>query len=384
MSDPNSICSPYPRLENAPISSAALLPLVWDQTVDFACALLDGNGTIVGWHGAAQNVFGYTEEEALGRNIDAIFSPEDQQLGMPAQERLVAAVSGRSEDDRWHLRKDGARVWITGTLGALRRDGKVVGFAKVMRNRTDLKMQIESLRNRAERAEGHLVTRDRSFARLAHELRNALAPLTNAAELLTHIPELDRGKFPLAILKRQITLIERMARDLSEVAQLNAGKLRLDRQPIDICTELQQIAETIRCRAEQKRQTLRALVPPTPLMITADRQRLHQIFFNLLDNSIKYTPEGGHIWLKCLPDEGNVLVRVEDDGAGISRELLPLIFDLFTQEAPEESGGGYGVGLSLVKDLVEAHGGAVEVRSEGKGRGSEFSVRLPLAPETEQ
>jgi signal transduction histidine kinase len=123
------------------------------------------------------------------------------------------------------------------------------------------------------------------------------------------------------------------------------------------------------------------LVPPVPVAIVADRERVHQIVFNLLHNAIKYTPAGGRIWLRCTVEIDHAVIKVEDTGVGIEPSLLPVIFDLFTQENPQQSEGGFGVGLSLVRDLVHAHGGFVEVRCDGKGHGCEFSVRLPLRPD---
>jgi len=125
-------------------------------------------------------------------------------------------------------------------------------------------------------------------------------------------------------------------------------------------------------------QDLTVLIPPAAVEIWADRERVHQIVFNLLHNAIKYTPEYGRIWLHCTSDPDYAVITVEDTGIGISAELLPVIFDLFTQENPSHSEGGFGVGLSLVKDLVDAHQGFVEVSCDGKGKGAVFAVRLPL------
>ncbi len=162
------------------------------------------------------------------------------------------------------------------------------------------------------------------------------------------------------------------------MVRFGAGKLRLDKQAFDLAADLREIAETVRAECDQKLQRLEVLVPPAPVAIHADRERVHQIVFNLLHNASKYTPRGGRIWLQCTVEIDQAVIKVEDTGIGVPAMLLPVIFELFTQENPHQSGGGFGVGLSLVKDLVDAHGGFVEVRSPGKGQGSEFSVRLPL------
>jgi signal transduction histidine kinase len=181
-----------------------------------------------------------------------------------------------------------------------------------------------------------------------------------------------------AIVDRQIALIESMARDLMDTARISTGKFQLNRVPLDLGVELAEIVHTARARAGEKQQEIMLFVPDTPVMVCADRQRIHQIFFNLLDNAKKYTQAGGHIWVKCIVEAESVLVKVEDDGRGIDASMLPVIFDLFTQESADNAVDGLGIGLAVVKTLVDAHDGRMEVRSDGKGKGSEFAVRLPL------
>jgi two-component system CheB/CheR fusion protein len=354
-----------------------LLAAFWQQTPDYACLLLDPNGIIVGWCGAAESVFGYTQADVLGESIDIIFTEGDIAIGIPTLERTIAAGNGRAEDDRWHVRKDKARIWVSGAMVAIRDHDKVLGFAKVVRDRTDLKTQVESLNRRSDGLEGSLKGQEALFARIAHELRNSITPLSNSIELLTKLANLPEATFALTIAKRQAALLDRMVTDLAEVARVKSGKLLLVKQQVEVVAELQTIANSIRDRARHKHQDLVLLAPPPPLVIWADRQRFHQIIFNLLDNAIKYTGDHGHIWLKCIAEDDALLIKVQDDGFGIAPELLPLIFNLFAQEAPELSAGGMGVGLALVKELVEAHRGFMEVRSDGRGKGSEFSVRLP-------
>lgn len=182
----------------------------------------------------------------------------------------------------------------------------------------------------------------------------------------------------MSVVTRQVTQVERMMADLADVVRLGVGKLTLSRTEFDLGAEIVDIANVVESDVEAKHQTIDVLVPPAPVLIQADRQRVHQIVFNLLHNAIKYTPARGRIWIRCTVEVSHAVIRVEDTGIGIDAALLPVIFDLFTQENPDESGGGFGVGLSLVKDLVYAHGGFVEVRCDGKGQGSEFTVRLPL------
>lgn len=363
------------------LSAERALSLLWQQSPDFAFVLMDAHGRIVGWRAAAPSMFGYAEDEVLGRPFDFIFTEEDRALGLHTLEQQVAVSVGRSEDDRWHVRKDGARIWVCGSLVALRESGQHVGYAKVMADRTNLRAQLETLENRLDHAHDALRGRDLFFGRLTHEVRNALGPILSVTQLVERkglvTPDLD---MPLTIVKRQVAQMERMMGDLTEVVRFGAGKLQLVKERIDLGRNLQEIAAAIQPDADRKLQQLSVLVPPAPLWIDADKARVHQIVFNLLHNAVKYTPRGGRIWLHCTAEVDQAVSKVEDTGMGMAAELLPVIFDLFTQENPHQSEGGFGVGLLLVRDLVVAHGGFVEVRCDGRDRGSEFTVRLPLGP----
>ncbi|MFM9928299.1 HAMP domain-containing sensor histidine kinase [Variovorax sp. H27-G14] len=359
-----------------PVKAAALL---WQQSPDIGFVLLDTAGAITSWQGAAAALFGYAESEIVGQLIDVLFVEEDRALGLPELERQIAVSAHRSEDDRWHLRKDGARIWVTGSMVALRDQGRHVGFVKVMADRTNLRAQIETTENRLRRAHDTIQGRDAFFGRLVHEVRNALGPARIAAEIMDKKGLLidDLAK-PAGVVNRQVVLVERMMDDLAEVVRFGAGKLSLTKTKFDLGAEIVEIANVVLADAAKKQQTLSVFIPAAPVPLLADRQRLHQIVFNLLHNAIKYTPAGGKIWLRFTVEIDYAVINVEDTGIGIDPSLLPVIFEMFTQENPQQSEGGFGVGLSLVRDLVHAHGGFVDVRCDGKGHGTEFSVRLPL------
>ncbi|AMM26223.1 PAS domain-containing sensor histidine kinase [Variovorax sp. PAMC 28711] len=366
-------------MSNNTLTPEHALGLLWQQAPDFAFVLLDAGGTIIGWRGASEAMFGYTEAEVLGQPLELIFTEQDRALGLHILEKQVAVATDRSEDDRWHLRKDGMKIWVAGSLVALREDGVHVGFAKVMCDRTNLRAQLDTTENRLAHAHDALRGRDIFFGRLTHEVRNALGPIRSVTQLIER-KGLATGdlQMPISIVKRQVGQMARMMDDLAEVVRFGAGKLRLEKQSFELGADLKEIAETVRAECDQKLQRLEVLVPQAPVILHADRERVHQIVFNLLHNASKYTPQGGRIWLQCTVEIDQAVIKVEDTGIGVPASLLPVIFELFTQENPHQAGGGFGVGLSLVKDLVGAHGGFVEVRSPGKGQGSEFSVRLPL------
>ncbi len=376
---PHSPAPAQPPGSATAIDPAKAAALLWQQSPDIGFVLLDTAGAITSWQGAAVALFGYAESEIVGHLIDVLFVEEDRALGLPELERQVAVSAHRSEDDRWHLRKDGARIWVTGSMVALRDQGRHVGFVKVVADRTNLRAQIETTENRLRRAHDTIQGRDAFFGRLVHEVRNALGPAHIAAEIMDKkgllIDELAK---PAGVVNRQVVLVERMMDDLAEVVRFGAGKLSLTKTTFDLGAEIVEIANVVLADAAKKQQTLSVFVPPAPVPLLADRQRLHQIVFNLLHNAIKYTPAGGKIWLRFTVEIDHAVIKVEDTGIGIDPSLLPVIFELFTQENPQQSEGGFGVGLSLVRDLVHAHGGFVDVRCDGKGHGTEFSVRLPL------
>jgi CheY-like chemotaxis protein/two-component sensor histidine kinase len=220
---------------------------------------------------------------------------------------------------------------------------------------------------------------------LAHELRNPLAPLRNAAEIL-QTPEATPHERKQAqhIIGRQIENMSRMIDDLLDVARITEGKIELRKEPVALEAVLTAAASLVRSGCAARHQELAVALPAKPVFLSGDATRLEQVFNNLLGNACKYSGDGCHISLSAERNQGaeppEVIVRVSDDGAGIDAELLPRVFDLFVQEtcALDRAHGGLGIGLTLVSRLVKLHGGSVEAHSEGLGRGSEFVVHLPI------
>jgi PAS domain S-box-containing protein len=355
------------------------MKLLEQQTLEHAIVLIDINGIITRWNPAAERILGYTPDEVLGRSISLIFTDTDNAMGATQHERQIASSVGMAEDDRWHVRKDGAKIWGSGTLTPLRnRSGHLIGYGKIMRDRTDIRLHMTALQAQLAQVNEELERRDHYFAGLAHEIRNALTPLTSVLSILPG-GQTDRENTALAVARRQLKVLTKLAQDAASLATIHAGKLHLRREKFELGDWLRGVAASMEEQATRKSQTLEVLPVPGPVMIEADPQRLHQLVFNLLHNAVKYTPPGGKIWLKLTQEDKAAVVRVEDNGIGIDAQLLPKIFDLFAQASVGDSEGGLGVGLSLVRDLARAHGGIVEVRSEGVGKGSEFTLRLPLA-----
>lgn len=253
-------------------------------------------------------------------------------------------------------------------------------------NRTNAELEKSILeRARVEEALRDADRRkDEFLATLAHELRNPLAPIRNSL----HILRLSNVSDPAAeqvceMIERQVSYLVRLVDDLLEVSRITRGKVELRMEPVELAAIIRSAVEASRPLIQASGHQLAISLPPQPLILVGDSVRLTQIFANLLNNAAKYMNAGGQIWLSAKRQDGSVLVSVRDTGNGISAEMLPHIFKMFTQvdRSKRQSQGGLGIGLTLVKTLAEMHGGQVEARSPGLDQGSEFVVRLPLSKE---
>ena len=223
--------------------------------------------------------------------------------------------------------------------------------------------------------------KDQFLAMLAHELRNPLAPITTAAQLLqrgTLTPE--RARQASDIIVRQAEHMTDLVNDLLDVSRVTRGLAEIEKEDLDVTGIVHGAVEQVRPLLDMKRHELKLELWDQPLHVSGDRTRLVQVVSNILNNAAKYTPSGGRITLKAGSEDGEAVIAVCDNGQGIEPQMLPYIFDLFTQaeRTPDRSQGGLGIGLALVKSLVALHGGRVAAYSDGPGRGSEFVVRLPL------
>ncbi len=368
--------------EQYPAQVERLLRLVPMQSREHALIILGTDARVLWWSPGAEFMFSRKCADMIGQPTSVLFTPEDVQKGIPEQEIEIARGFGKAEDDRWQVRPDGSRFWATGMLTALRDEsGNLLGYCKIIRNRTDLKEQLDTLHNQVEALTKLDQQKNIFLATLSHELRNPLTPLVNAVQLLRmNSPVLGNMEFPVKLIERQVDFIRRLVDDLSEVTRVSLGKVRLDKRHILLRDVLSNAIEATRPLLEERRHNLQLVLPSDPIALQGDADRLYQVFVNLINNAVKFTPDEGRIWVKATTEGDEAVVRVEDTGVGIPHEMLPRIFDLFTQVDTPISHGGLGIGLALVKDLVALHGGSVQVRSEGMGKGSEFTVRLPLRP----
>jgi signal transduction histidine kinase len=251
--------------------------------------------------------------------------------------------------------------------------------------RTNLSLQKE-VAERA-RAEGALHEADRNkdefLAMLAHELRNPLAPIRNALQLMRMKTSESQQQWAQEVIHRQLAYLTRLVDDLLDVSRITRGRITLAREPLDVATLINRAVETIEPLLQEREHKLTLQIPPDPLRVDGDSTRLTQALGNVLGNAAKYTERGGRIDLLCTRQGTDVEIRIRDNGIGIPGDLLPRIFDLFTQldRRSDHALTGLGIGLALVRRLVEMHGGSIVAFSDGAGTGSEFVIRLPLLGE---
>lgn len=358
-----------------------------EQVEDYAIFMTDTEGRATSWNEGVLRVLGFEEEEFLGQDIiPTIFTPEDVARGVPQAELAEAAATGSSNNDRWMRRKDGTYFWAAGvTTGLHDEAGKLLGFMKVMRDQTERKQIEDELREVAAELSEADRRKTEFLATLGHELRNPLAPIRTGLEaikLAKHDPAmLEEVR---STMERQVQQMVRLIDDLLDVSRITQGKLELRTCRVAMTDVVQSAVEATRPYIDEAGHELTVTLPEKTIFVDADPNRLAQVFSNLLNNSTKYTPDGGHIWLTVERQDGDVMVTVKDDGVGIPAEMLDEIFEMFTQiDRPLEKGhSGLGIGLTLVKRLVELHNGRIKVQSAGPDQGSEFSVRLPILIES--
>jgi len=274
------------------------------------------------------------------------------------------------------VRADGAVRWMLSQARIVRSfTGEAERVFGINLDITERKLAEETLRQADRR-------KDEFLAMLAHELRNPLAAIQNGLSL-ARVEDLDieQKRWNDEMLDRQVGQLGRLIDDLLDVSRITQHKIELKRRRVPVQRLLQRSIDSTRPQIEDARHQLTVELVEQPLWVDADASRMEQVFVNLLANAAKYTHEGGRLTVRLTQDDGQAVVSVADSGIGIAHEMLPRVFDLFTQaeQGLDRSQGGLGIGLTLVRRLVELHGGAVSAKSEGIGRGSEFTVRLPLA-----
>jgi signal transduction histidine kinase/CheY-like chemotaxis protein len=314
--------------------------------------------------------------------VQSFFFPEDQDRIMHQFFPSVLETGHGEIEVRFRHFKTGAARWMAYKVLTLPgADGRPVAFGTVSQDVTERRRLEDDLRRVAEELSDADRRKNEFLAMLAHELRNPLAPISNAVQALS-LGRRDETAVDSAseMLERQVGQIIRLVDDLLDVSRISRGKIALRRERIELSRIIDQAVEASRALYQSMNQQLTVTLPSEPVYLNADPTRLAQVVGNLLNNACKFTDVGGRISLAVEREGAQVAIRVSDSGIGIAAEHLAGIFEMFTQveSSLERSRSGLGIGLTLVKTLVEMHGGTVEAHSDGPGRGSEFVVRLPV------
>jgi len=269
-------------------------------------------------------------------------------------------------------RRDGTTCWVQASAAPIRSEDGTIEAAVASIVDVTAEKQARAAADEASQA------KDEFLAMLGHELRNPLAPILTALHLMRLRGEGTYAR-ERAVIARQVNHLARLVDDLLDVSRATRGALRLECAPVELAPVVADAVETAGPQIEERRHRLKVAVPRTGLVVNADAVRLAQVVGNLLSNAAKYTPPGGHIRVSAFVEGADVVIEVADDGAGIPEELLPRIFDAFTQgrQGLDRKQGGLGLGLAIARQLIVGHGGSIEARSAGSGRGTTMVVRLP-------
>lgn len=351
-----------------------------DGIKDYAIFMLCPDGHMKSWNNGVQRILGYAEAEFIGLPFATIFTAEDQAAGVPEAELAAAKREGRAESERWCMRKNGTSFWVSGATNALRgTDGELLGFAKIMRDETERKASTEERERLYFKAQEANRIKDEFLATLSHELRTPLNAIIGFSELLSmDSPDSEDFAYSLDAIHRNAQIQNQLITDLLDVSRIITGKLTLDMRPVEMPDVLQESLISVELAARSKGISIATEFAADQEPVLGDKTRLQQVFWNLLNNAVKFTPNNGRILVRLRSTQGRLQIDVEDNGKGIEPEFLPYVFERFRQEDGSKTRhfGGLGLGLAIVRHIVEAHGGTVQVTSGGKGQGAKFTVYL--------
>lgn len=382
--------------------SEELFRLLVASVKDYAIFMLDKHGRVATWNAGAERIKQYAAKEIIGRHFSVFYPEEDIRARKPERELEIAARDGSVEDEGWRLRKDGTRFIANVVITAVRDEhGALLGFAKVTRDVTDRKNEEEIHRALLEQRERRLQAeeekrhaessyraeqeanraKDEFLMTLSHELRTPMTAILGWSRLLPMMrPDDATFKEAVESIGRSARLQAQLIEDVLDVSRIVSGKLRLNIENGDVALVLQTAVDSVRAAADAKMITIATAFAPNLGRATFDSTRLQQIVWNLLTNAVKFTPKNGRIDLAAKRTASQLQIIVADTGEGIEPQFLPHVFEAFRQaELPSTRvHGGLGLGLSIVRYLIEAHGGSVFAESEGRGKGSRFVVTLPI------
>ena len=351
------------------------------ESSDDAIVSKDLNSIIISWNPAAEKMFGYSEQEAVGKSIRMII-PEELQS---EEDLVLSKIRAGEKVDHYETvrqRKDGSKVNVSLTVSPIRdASGTIVGASKIARDVSDrVTMERQYARLYAEAQEANRI-KDDFLAVLSHELRTPLNAIVGYSRLMrgNMLPE-DQVVRAVETLERNARWLTQIVDDVLDVSRIVSGKVRLDVQAVELAAVLDNAVATVQPAADAKSVRIQTLIDPRIGPISGDPGRLQQVMWNLLSNAVKFTPKGGRVQVRLERVNSHIEIVVSDTGIGIEKEFLPYVFDRFRQadSGSTRRTGGLGLGLAIVKHLVEMHGGSVQADSAGEDQGSTFTVRLPM------
>jgi PAS domain S-box-containing protein len=382
--------------------NAEIFQLLVSAVRDYAIFMLDAKGNVATWNIGAQRIKQYAPAEIIGRHFSTFYTEGDKRDGKPERELAIAREEGSVEDEGWRLRKDGSRFWASVVITAVYdAQGTLRGFAKVTRDITDRKEAEETQRALIEQREARLRaeeeqrlaeasyriaqeanrTKDEFLMTLSHELRTPMTAILGWSRMLPAMSP-DNPVFQEAIdsIAAGALLQARLIDDILDVSRIVSGKLRLVPETFEVGHVIKDSVDGMNPTAYAKQITITTSLAPDLGLIVADPTRIQQVIWNLLSNAVKFTPRNGAVQVSARRTSSRIEISVHDNGEGIDPQFLPHIFEPFRQaESPQTRvHGGLGLGLSIVRYIAEAHGGTVTAESEGRGKGTTFTVTLPV------
>jgi PAS domain S-box-containing protein len=375
-----------------PIIDAEIYQRLVKEVRDYAIFMLDRKGFIRTWNTGAERLKGYLPEEILGRHFSCFYPEEDIEARKPDRELEIALAEGSLEDEGWRIKKDGARFWANVVITAIYDDNRRhIGFAKVTRDLTERRMAEEALR--AERAELERRVKQRTaelenanrmkdqfLAVLSHELRTPLTSIYGWLSML-RAGKVEQGDVmkALQVIERNVRAQTQLVDDLLNVSRIVTGNLTIAPQWVDPISIANAAVDSIRPAAAAKNIKI-TVESASSETIFADPERLQQVIWNLLTNAVKFTAKGGEVKVEIARVTSKIQISVSDTGEGIAPEFLPYVFDRFSQAdaSTTRKTGGLGLGLSIVRHIVEMHGGTVIAHSEGIGLGTTIIFQIPI------
>ena len=373
-------------MKQASLGGEERFHLLVDSVRDYAIFMLDPEGYVATWNAGAERIKGYAEHEIVGQHFSRFYPPEDVAAGVPARVLQMAARDGSSHLEGWRVRKDGRRFWGEVTVTAIRRDGELVGFAKVTRDLTERHAAEEAHRQAAEERQRRVAAEEAARLRseflsiAAHELKTPLTSLRGMAQLALRRFErdgevdLERLRQALRVIETQSGKVARLIEQLLDVSRVESGHLRLSRQEADLGGLLRGVLTMFTGRGDGARVLLD--LPDKPVVASVDSLRLEQVLTNLIDNALKYSPAGSPVCMSVTYEPDSVRIAVEDRGPGVPEEDRPRLFDRFYRSRVTSHTSGMGLGLHVSREIVALHGGTLIAEFPAEG-GTRMVVTLP-------